>query len=127
MEFFVPGISDLDEAEHAYAEMAEVCKRPVPPPDKRIYSLRYEHNGNRYRATVGERREVTIYPRVRGKTDYNPATANVSRTGRVIYAIFAGEPTFRVLEGGEGPTEFANPTEVGPHDVSGGPEYFNVS
>jgi hypothetical protein len=126
MHFFVPETSDPEEAERAYAEMSEACGRQLPPPDKRIYSLRYVHNGRYYRATVGEPREVTIYPRTRGKVHYNPATATVFKTGRVIHAIFAGEPTFRILEGGEGRSEFANPTEVGPRDISGEPDYFDI-
>lgn len=125
--FFVPGVDDPEEAESVYAELAKACARPLPPPDKRIYSLRYEHNGKHYRATVGEQREVTIYQRKGNRVDYNPATANVFLTGRVIRAIFAGEPTYRVLEGGEGRSEFANPTEVGPHAIEGEPEYFEVS
>lgn len=126
MKFFIPGTDDPKEAERVYAEMAATCNRSVPPPDKRIYSLRYEHNGRHYRATVGERREATVYPRRGNRVDYNPATANVFRTGRVIHAIFAGEPTFRILEGGEGQSEFQNPTEVGPHDIRGDPEYFEL-
>lgn len=127
MRFFVPGVDDPEQAERAYAEMAEACGRSVPPPEKRIYSLSYEHDGKEYRATVGKRREVTVYARTGRRVDYDPAKTNVYQKGRVIHAIFAGDPTYRILEGGKGRSEFANPTEVGLQDLSGAPEYFDAA
>ena len=51
--FFLPHCPSEFE-EESYAHIAKRCDRKVPPIDRRIYSISFEHGGIVWTATVGE-------------------------------------------------------------------------
>jgi hypothetical protein len=53
VEFFVPAATP-DNIDEVYASFAEMCHSTVPPPDRRIYSIRFIHDGTEWTATVDE-------------------------------------------------------------------------
>lgn len=88
--FFLPAATaDIEEA--TYADLAKWCGAAVPDLKKRIYSINYVHNSDRWTATVGENlRGVRIHQkRSRGRmvehTEqlFDPA---------IVLAIFPGIP-----------------------------------
>ncbi len=96
MHFFVPKASP-EEAESAYAQLAEWCRRPLPKGDRRIYEIDWVHDGEEWTATVGEplRGRRIRTRRVRGET--------VAKTTRlsdaaVVLAIFPGAPYLVVTD-----------------------------
>lgn len=92
--FFVPDATAEDQ-EQVFAEFAKWCGVPLPPIDKRIYSITFGHDGEVWIATVGEtlRGERTKTSTVRGKKVGR--TTPVSDPARVL-AIFPGSP-FQVV------------------------------
>jgi hypothetical protein len=52
MKFFIPLAEDDAQAERVITATSEFTKFAIPSP--RIYSIDYEHNSKRMRATVGE-------------------------------------------------------------------------
>ena len=84
--FFVPWAKP-DKQEEAYTELAQSAHRPVPEMSERVYSITFEHDGEEWTATVGER--------LRGHTIGNPSARTwKQRTSRkvddeaVVLAIF---------------------------------------
>jgi hypothetical protein len=51
-EFFLPNTTP-DTWEARYSELAEACQASVPSIDERIFSIKYEHDGIEWTATVG--------------------------------------------------------------------------
>ena len=47
-QFFIPGATSPEEAEHVLATIAPFVHRLVPPPHERLFRIVYEHNGERY-------------------------------------------------------------------------------
>lgn len=55
MKFFVPASTDNEQAERVYQSIREFVKEQgYTINDSRIYSITFDHNGNRITDTVGE-------------------------------------------------------------------------
>ena len=87
--FFVPGVNPEDQ-EEAYGDFATRCGRSLPPPEERIYSITFRHDGEEWVATVGKTLTGTgpagfrKGKRLAGSRELSdPAT---------VLAIFAGSP-----------------------------------
>lgn len=88
--FFVPAAT-AETQESVYAGFADWCGVSVPPLTERIYSIVFKHNGETWRATVGEPMRGTKYitRRVRGKkVERSEATSDPA----LVLAIFPGTP-----------------------------------
>jgi hypothetical protein len=107
VKFFIPGISDADEAECRWEEW-RVMLGASAEPGRRLYSVRFMHNGNLCPATVGKRVMVA-----KPKTNGGSVRLGMPRaTGATVVAIFRGPP-FVVLQARDEPTKWANPFMVG--------------
>lgn len=86
--FFVPA-STSDNREAVYANFAEWCKCPVPKQEERIYSITFIHNGEEWKATVGERLHG-----VRRRTSRSQGKKIERKTqlsdSAIVLAIFSG-------------------------------------
>ena len=90
MKFFVPHATP-EETEDVYASFAEMCGRGVPPPERRIYSIRFISDGEEWTATVGEQLRGTDTRTRRRKGQKVEVTRRLSDQA-VVLAIFAGTP-----------------------------------
>jgi hypothetical protein len=113
-EFFVPE-AEPDESDSAYAELATLAQRKVPPMMDRIYSITFAHDGTEWTATVGERLKghTIADPRARAKMRRIERPRSDSAT---VLAIFAGSPYMVVTDGGAiagGRTAWENPFMAG--------------
>ncbi len=72
MEFFVPAATP-ENTEEVYASLAKMCHRSVPDAAKRIYSIRYTHDGAEWTATVGEELRGTPGSRTASRISTRPA------------------------------------------------------
>ncbi|MDF7774050.1 hypothetical protein P1X14_02225 [Sphingomonas sp. AOB5] len=99
-----------EKQEDAYAELARLAGRSVPPLGQRIYSITYTHNMEVWTATVGEqlRGTATKVSRVHGKKVERIVPLSNPST---IMAIFPGVP-FHVWHDGMSRT-WANPFLTG--------------
>ena len=113
--FFVPA-STPETQESLYASFAKSCKREVPAPGERIFSIAFSQYGENWEATVGQplqgsknvtRRRILGRKVVRRSWLSDPA---------VVLAIFPGIPllvmTNQGLAGNVG-SSWANPFPVG--------------
>jgi hypothetical protein len=92
--FFVPTVIPAvkaDNQESAYAELAKWCRRPVADPEKRVYSITFVHDGERWTATVGESLRGRRIRRTRSRGTRVEREESVSDPA-VVLAIFAGVP-----------------------------------
>ena len=93
-QFFVPTVIPEvtpDNQESVYAELARWCGRAVPSPERRVYSITFVHDGERWTATVGEslRGKRTRTTRSRGtRVEREQSVSDPA----VVLAIFAGIP-----------------------------------
>jgi hypothetical protein len=90
VEFFVPAATD-ENIDEVYASFAEMCHRSVPPPDRRIYSIRFIHDGTEWTATVGEPLRGTR-TRKRRRRGQNVEVTEQASDPATVLAIFAGTP-----------------------------------
>jgi hypothetical protein len=89
-QFFVPAAKP-DDQESVYAEFAKWCRRAVPGPERRIYSITFVHDGEEWTATVGEslRGKRLRSTRSRGvKVEHEQPVSDPA----VVLAIFEGLP-----------------------------------
>jgi hypothetical protein len=93
--FFVPNATPENQ-EGLYASFAQRCGCAVPVPGKRIFSIRYVHDGVEWTATVGQElhgvKQVTS--RSRGKKMVRTVQTSDPAT---VLAIFDGVPCFLVV------------------------------
>lgn len=109
--FFVPGATPTEQ-EELYAALAQLCERPVPGPDKRIYSVTFTPTkGEEWTATVGDtlrgirRRPVKAHGREIGRE-------KVTRLSdpAIVLAIFNDRVILENVR-----SQWANPFFVGSH------------
>lgn len=125
MRFFIPHLHDNRiAAEQEWARYLEASHAPAT--SRRVYTLRYEHGGDRYEVKVGEPRKVFRrqtgprggYIRNAGHAPYGSRTgtqvSGIVDAGNVIYVWSYGPPF-----GG-----WANPSLVGRNEVTA-IEYFD--
>jgi hypothetical protein len=97
-QFFVPTVIPAvkpDNQESVYAELARWCGRVVPNPEKRIYSITFVHDSERWTATVGESLRGRRIRTKRSRGMRIEREEPVSDPA-VVLAIFAGVPYMMV-------------------------------
>ena len=113
-KFFVPFTQSPDDAEKAYAQLAQICHSATPPDDKRIYAITFKHNGETWNASVGEKLSGTKMhiSKTKGVKREYPVTLS---DPAVVVAIFPGTPYFvaTALEQGAGRSAWENPFMAG--------------
>jgi hypothetical protein len=90
MEFFVPAAT-TENIDEVYTSFAKMCHASVPPPDRRIYSIRFIHDGEEWIATVGEKLRGTR-TRTRQRGGRNVDVTNQLSDAATVLAIFSGTP-----------------------------------
>lgn len=125
MKFFIPDLRDDPEAaELRWARY--VADSPGLPDSRRIYSLTYEHDGDKYLATVGDCRKV--YKRRTGPRGGYIKNADhvgwATETGTMISAIIDGGDVLHIWSYGPPFRGWANPSMVGRSEVRS-IEYFD--
>ncbi len=89
--FFLPW-GEPDQTEVSYTALAEQYGCAVPPVEKRVYSITYEHDGEEWTATVGKELEG-LRPRKKARTrkerEMIRPMVRVS-DGATVLAIFPG-------------------------------------
>jgi hypothetical protein len=88
--FFVPAATD-ENKESVYTDFAKWCGVPVPPLEKRVYSIVFSHDGEIWNATVGETMRGTRSSSRKVKGHAVEHTIHVSDPALVL-AIFPGSP-----------------------------------
>lgn len=88
--FFVPAAT-TDNQESVYAEFARWCGRPVPSPERRIYSITFVHDGEEWTATVGEALRGKRFRTTRSRGMKIEREQPVSDPA-IVLAIFPGIP-----------------------------------
>ncbi len=87
--FFVPAAAPENQ-EEVYAGFAEWCRKPVPPPQRRVYQIVWVHDGEEWTATVGEHLHGVKLRRRRGR---GPVERGAPVTDpAIVLAIFADAP-----------------------------------
>jgi len=123
--FFIPHLRDDPEAAEAEWERY-LRESPAPPGSRRVYSLTYEHEGDRYEVTVGEKRKR--YARKTGPRGGYIKDAEqqgwASRTGTIVSGIIDAGATLYVWSYGPPFGEWHNPAMVGRAGVRS-IEYFD--
>jgi hypothetical protein len=117
--FFLPGVTEVDDQEAAFADYAEQYGRPVPPLGQRVYSITYMHNGEQWTATVGESLKGVGYKMVRSRGGKREHTLKLHDCA-VVVAIFAAGPYVVATDGGlisGGRSRWENPFYVGDPSV----------
>ena len=119
-KFFIPNQS-ADDQESVYAQLAESVPVALPAPEKRIYSIRFRHDGIDWTATVGETLAGTSIKTVGRGTSKREVSSPVRDTALVV-AIFSGNPFFVFTDGGlarGSRSAWQNPFMAGiPYEVS---------
>ncbi len=126
--FFVP-FATVENQEEVYAGLADWAHKnyapamrwkrdSLPPPEQRIYSIKFSRDGEQWTATVGEqlRGERSRKPRRRGAVQRVETLSDRA----TVLAIFPGDPYIVVTNANIGnvPSFFANPFMAGrPHGV----------
>ena len=126
--FFVPAATP-DTRESIYAELAQMCMRPVPKPAHRIYSMRFgKGEDEEWIATVGETLAGVHhkFTRSRGKT---AELKLLLGDPAVVLAIFPGDP-YMVVTNQNLPSSvgsaWENPFLVGESEIRN-KTYFAIS
>jgi hypothetical protein len=119
VHFFIPHLQDDPEAaEIEWQRYLEVCK--APPHSGRVYSMTYEHDGERIIATVGQAREV--FEKRRGPMGGYIKNAGYLPIGRPSGTIVSGivHATSVIHTWSYGPPfgGWVNPSLVGPKTVT---------
>jgi hypothetical protein len=94
MQFFVPN-AHSEEAESVYEGFARWCGVEIPPPERRVASIEFTHDGARLTAAVGDQLRGSRTRRRRRKAGTVYVTTPLSDPATVL-AIFAGDPYFVV-------------------------------
>ena len=88
--FFVPEATE-SEQESVYAEFAKACGTGVPQMRKRIYSIVFDHDGEEWTATVGEKLRGLRVRRRHSRDRATEVDQPLSDPATVL-AIFPGVP-----------------------------------
>jgi hypothetical protein len=113
-QFFVPNTTP-EEAERAYANLAEFCRRPAGPANHRVHHIEWTHDGDAWVATIGERlrgERIRTTRRKRGPVTTRKPLSDPA----VVLAIFPEEPYIVVTDArplGESTSHWANPLMAG--------------
>lgn len=117
--FFLPALPP-NKYEEVYAQLAKGCGCAVPSPERRVYSITYIHNGERWTATVGQQLKGTQTKRFGSRGDQREVSYPIDDAA-IVVAIFEGYPFQVVTDGGlaaggrskwENPFFAANPGSV---------------
>lgn len=84
--FFVPGC-EAAQADERYAAWAVAHQRVILPPAERIYSISFDHDGENWTATVGQR----LSGIKRGLKNGKPTQKSLADLA-VVQAILPGNP-----------------------------------
>jgi|SRR5579863_7179958 len=124
VKFFIPHLRDDPGAAEAEWQRY-MSESPAPPGSRRVYSLTYEHEGDRYEVTAGEKRKR--YARKTGPRGGYIKDAGqrgwATETGTVVSGIIDADEQFYVWSYGPPFGGWANPSSVGRSEVRG-LEYF---
>ena len=124
MKFFIPHLKDGSTAEEAWAEY--LGQANLPGTTRPIRALTYEHEGSKYVVVVGEPRKR--YREIRGPRGGRRPGAGYQSvgedTGTDVTAIADADP-IRVwsMPPYRG---WGNPSFVGRHSLTTGPEHFET-
>jgi len=118
VKFFIPHLRD-DPATAEAEWQRYLSESGAPPGSRRVYSLTYEHEGDRYEVTIGEKRKR--FARKTGPRGGYIKDAEqqgwASETGTVVSGIIdAGDP-LDVWSYGPPFGGWANPSSVGRSEV----------
>ena len=110
--FFVP---DVDNSENAWEFLRQRCN--APSSERRVYSLRFNHDGDQVTATVGQPLSVR-HPIARRSKRWSQWGENFDppRFDAKVIAIFEAEP-YLVWLHPDGRTQWANPFMVGQNSI----------
>jgi len=109
-KFFIPEVA-TEQQEDMIAQLAEFAGVKVPPINKRIYSVTFNHDGEEWVATVGEKLHGM-------KPEFDRKGRQLAKYERslsdpaVVFAIFTGAPYLVVTNhriAGEVGSEWENP------------------
>lgn len=89
-EFFLPTV-EPEKQETAYAALASQMRLELPPPDRRVYSIEFSHDGEEWTATVGDALSGSRRRTSRSRGKKYERTEILSDPATVI-AIFSGNP-----------------------------------
>ena len=98
MKFFIPRVPAAEE-EGAYEGLAASCHSSVPSQDRRIHSITYRHDGDKWTATVGEQLRGKRFRQRRRNRQLIESVVDLSDPAEVL-AIFAGDPYLVVTDSG---------------------------
>ena len=105
MRFFLPEFRE-DEWEDRYQGMRSAHSLVS---DRRVYRVRYQHDGNEIEATVGRQRTTQRNKRIRA--GHYELTGRPRPSGNVIVAILEANPYY--IYEMPGPSAWANPSLAG--------------
>jgi len=118
MRFFIPHLKE--NAKAGWTEFRRYIARSSAPADSRpVYRLEYQHEGDRYVVTVGEKR-------LRFRRRTGPRGGYIKDAGQVPYSLPTGTVVSGIVDGGQviyvwsyGPPfdGWANPSMVGKSEV----------
>jgi hypothetical protein len=89
-KFFIPNLP-AEAYEKLYAELAHLARTAVPEPAKRIFSIRFPHDGVDWTATVGQTLSGSKTKTMGRGTSKREVTQPTSDSAMVL-AIFPGHP-----------------------------------
>lgn len=117
--FFLPRAADDEQAERLYEALAEFAGCPPAPPGGRVRSIRFDQDGARWTAEVGEelRGERTTHRLRRGElVEHTEVLVSPTR----VLAVYPGTPHVVVTDAQPitgAPSEWANPFTAHPDEV----------
>lgn len=112
--FFVPGATPEDQ-EAVFAELARFAGRTAPQLSARVYSITFDHDGEEWRATVGETLSGVRSKWIRSKGTIVERETPL-RDAALVLAIFSGAPYLVVTDSrpiGRVRSAFQNPFRAG--------------
>ncbi len=125
MQFFVPGFEDdPDKGWETFRQVAG-----AGPSERRIYSITFDHKGDRCVATVGQPVSIrkNIPKRSRRWREYGENLEAPRFDSATVLAIFEGDPIHRVVTDArpisDRPSGWANPFLVGSSGISASEDF----
>jgi hypothetical protein len=94
--FFIPKCSE-EEQEQVYADLATGCSRQPAAAGERIYSICFEHDGETWTATVGQRLSGERIKRLKREGGYKEVRSRLN-DGATVLAILAPDPYMVVTD-----------------------------
>ena len=96
LKFFLPAADDPQLAEQTFTEMARWVNSPAPPAEERVHWVSFVHNGEEWRAEVGQPLRGVHTVQRRRATSGVDVTRPVTDPATVL-AIFPGESVWHVV------------------------------